>query len=164
MFKKRQFLIGFPAFGVVIGLSSLLSATAQISQQELQGQAFAQASPLIGNWRLTNMTESSAPTPMVPSAELTADFADNRISGSGGCNRFMGSYQTQGEQLTIGELASTFMACEESIMNQEVKYLSALQGAQRYEVNDQNQLTIFYQTEQESGVLRFIAQDVRALW
>ena len=164
MFRKRQLLIGFSAFAATIGLSSLLSATAEISRQAIQGQAFAQASPLIGNWRLTSMTEASAPTPMLPSAELTADFADNRISGSGGCNRFMGTFTTQGEQLTIGELASTFKACEEAVMNQEVKYLTALQGAQRYEVNDQNQLTIFYQTEQESGVLRFISQGVRSLW
>lgn len=162
MFRKSQFLIGFIAFGVVISLSLLPRATAQTGQ-EIQGQA-SQSSPLIGNWRLTNMTESSAPTPMVPSAELTADFVGNRISGSGGCNRFMGSYQTQGEQLTIGELASTFKACEEPIMNQEFKYLTALQGAQRYEVNDQRELTIFYQTEQESGVLRFISQGVRSLW
>lgn len=75
----------------------------------------------------------------------------------------MGGYQTQGEQLSIGPLASTFMACEEPIANQEFKYLNALQAAQRYEV-DQGQLTIFYQTEQESGVLRFTAQAVPGLW
>jgi heat shock protein HslJ len=103
---------------------------------------------------------------MVPSQniELTADFSDNRLSGSGGCNRFMGSYQTDGEQLSIGPLASTFKACEESLMNQEMRYLSALQGAQRYELNSQGYLTIAYQTAQESGVLRFVPQTVRALW
>lgn len=40
----------------------------------------------------------------------------------------------------------------------------ALQGAQRYEVSSQEELRIFYQTEQESGVLRFTAQPVRGLW
>ena len=49
-------------------------------------------------------------------------------------------------------------------MNQETKYLTALQGAQRYEVNSQGELQIFYQTAQESGVLRFTSQTVRALW
>jgi heat shock protein HslJ len=96
--------------------------------------------------------------PMLPSEELTAEFASDRISGSGGCNRFMGSYQTEGETLTIGPLASTFKACEESISTQETRYLQALQGAQRYEVTEQG-LTIDYQTEEGAGVLRFVQAD-----
>jgi heat shock protein HslJ len=97
---------------------------------------------------------------MVPpqTTELTADFSGDRISGSGGCNRFTGGFKTQGQQLSIGPLASTFMACEESVMTQETRYLTALQGAQRYEIDDQKQLTIVYQTEKTSGVLRFMAQ------
>lgn len=124
----------------------------------------AQASPSIqGNWRLANMSEDALPTPMLPSETLTAEFAGDRLSGSGGCNRFMGGFKTQDNQLTIEPLASTFKACETPIMDQEAKYLAALQGAQRYEVNDQG-LQIFYQTAQGSGVLRFTSQAVRALW
>jgi len=132
------------------------------------------SSSIVGSWRLANMTVSSAPTPMVPpqATELTAEFTGassepgkaDRVFGSGGCNRFMGVYTVQGDQLNIQPLASTFKACEQSIMNQEFKYLKALQGAQRYEVDDQGQLTIHYRTEQESGVLRFTTQTVRALW
>jgi heat shock protein HslJ len=48
-------------------------------------------------------------------------------------------------------------------MTQEFKYLQALQGAQRYEVNNQG-LQIFYKTDQGSGVLRFVSQSVRGLW
>ncbi|MGA9382136.1 MAG: META domain-containing protein [Phormidium sp.] len=124
----------------------------------------AQSSSLAGSWRLANMAETNLPTPMVPVGELTVNFADGRISGSGGCNRFMSSYETQGDRLTISQLASTFKACEETIMKQEFKYLKALQGAQRYEVDNQGQLTIYYQTDQESGVLRFTSQNVRGLW
>ncbi|QZZ22189.1 META domain-containing protein [Leptothermofonsia sichuanensis E412] len=118
-----------------------------------------------GSWRLANMSESSAPTPMVPPATpaLTADFSKGRITGSGGCNRFMGDYQTSADQLTIGPLASTFKACEEPILNQEFKFLKALQGAQRYEVNDDG-LQIFYTTEEGSGVLRFVSQAITGLW
>jgi heat shock protein HslJ len=137
--------------------------------QEFSGDVplqMAQTSSIAGNWRLANMTAGETPTPMVPSAdiELTADFADGRITGSGGCNRFMGGYELDGDRLTIGPLASTFKACEEPIMSQEMLYLNALQGAQRYELDTQGNLTIVYQTEQESGVLRFVPQTVRALW
>ncbi len=37
--------------------------------------------------------------------------AENRISGSDGCNRMMGSYLREGDRLTLGEMAGTKMAC-----------------------------------------------------
>lgn len=124
--------------------------------------------PLSGSWKLVNMTAANSPTPMLPVSEKVpiAEFTDGNISGSGGCNRFMGSYETKAGTLTISPLASTFMACEEPIMAQELKYLTALQGAQRYEV-EPGRLTIFYENEQGAGVLRFVSQNVepvRALW
>lgn len=36
---------------------------------------------------------------------------DNRIAGSDGCNRMMGSYNLDGDKLTFGQLAGTMMAC-----------------------------------------------------
>lgn len=152
---------------IAIGLISSVAATPVLAQQisdKLLPFQMAQTTPSIqGNWRLANMSEDAAPTPMLPSEELTADFSGDRLSGSGGCNRFMGGFQTQGNQLTIEPLASTFKACETPILEQESRYLTALQGARRYEVNDQG-LQIFYQTAQGSGVLRFTSQAVRALW
>jgi len=149
----------------VVGVSS---AIAQPLQQGVQPQHMAQSSSAIaGKWRLVNMTEGDSPMPMVlpRSPEVTAEFAGDRLSGSGGCNRFSGGFEASDASLAIGPLASTFKACEEAIMQQEVKYLQALQEAQRYEV-DRDGLQIFYQTEQGSGVLRFVAQTstVRALW
>lgn len=152
------------SIGITTGVMAANPVMAKHSSSE--NLLMAQASALTGSWRLVNMTESSAPTPMLPSpdTELTAEFADSRLSGSGGCNRFMGGYRTEGDQLSIEPLASTFKACEEPVMSQETRYLTALQGAQRYEVDNQGYLAIFYQTEQESGVLRFTSQTVQALW
>ncbi|MBE9013905.1 META domain-containing protein [Pseudanabaenaceae cyanobacterium LEGE 13415] len=124
----------------------------------------AQSPSLSGSWRLTSMAETALPTPMVPSGELTVDFAGDRISGSGGCNRFTGGYEAKGEQLIIGTLGSTRKACESGKMDQEMRYLMALQGAQRYEINSRGELSIFYETEQNSGVLRFTSSAVRGLW
>ncbi len=152
---------------MAVGFVGIVAATPVLAQQfphETRLLQMAQTSPSIqGSWRLANMSEDAAPTPMLPSEDLTADFSGDRLSGSGGCNRFMGGFKTQDNQLTIEPLASTFKACETPIMDQEARYLGALQGAQRYEVNDQG-LQIFYQTAQGSGVLRFTSQTVRALW
>lgn len=77
----------------------------------------------------------------------------------------MGSYE-KAQTPTVSPLASTFMACDKPLMTQELSFLTALQGAQRYEV-DQGQLTVFYENERGKGVLRFVSQNVepvRALW
>lgn len=134
----------------------------------------AQSSAIAGSWRLVSVgenTQNTVPadevtTTITPlqTTELTANFEGDRISGSGGCNRFTGSYQTDSNKLSVGALGSTRRACEEPVMNQEAKYLTALQGAQQYQVNSQGELQIFYQTAQKSGVLRFTSQTVRALW
>ncbi len=146
-----------------MGFAIAPTALAQHASEKTQPLQMAQSSSLIGSWRLANMTAPGSPMPMVPASELTADFANGRIAGSGGCNRFHGAYKTTGNQLSIGPLATTFKACEEGVMTQESNYLKALQAAQRYEVN-QNGLQIFYTTDQGSGVLRFVAQAVKGLW
>lgn len=159
--------VGIAAAAPALANSTVANpATPQHSSQNTQPFQVAESSSLTGSWRLVNMTEANSPTPMVPpqNTEPTAEFSGNRIAGSGGCNRFMGGYKIQDGQLSIGPLASTFMACEPPVMNQELKYLAALQGAQRYEIDDQGNLTIFYQTDQGSGVLRFVAQATKGLW
>jgi heat shock protein HslJ len=50
----------------------------------------------------------------VPGAEKvlpTIAFADGSVSGSAGCNTFNGSYTLSGDTLTLGQLATTNMAC-----------------------------------------------------
>jgi heat shock protein HslJ len=148
-----------------VGMAAVPPVIAQHPGEKTPSFQMAQASSLTGSWRLANMTAPGSPMPMLPAAEtgLTADFANGRISGSGGCNRFNGSYKTKGKQLSIGPLASTFKACEEGISRQESLYFKALEAAQRYEVNAQG-LQIFYKTAEGTGVLRFTAQNVRGLW
>lgn len=163
MIFQTRYSIGFASLIAITGLSLLTPAIAQSQEQtpllaETPVQ-MAQASSLTGSWKLANMTAGNSPMPMLPASDNvpTAEFQEGRIAGSGGCNRFMGGYETEGNQLKIGSLASTFMACEPGVMNQESTFLKALQGAQRYEVTDDG-LTIFYETEEGAGVLRFVAQ------
>lgn len=153
--------------GMVVALMiSLIGAAAPAVARPFFGAPLrmAQAASIAGSWRLVTMGDPSSPGVVPQATALTADFAEDRVTGSGGCNRFMGGYKTQDGQLSIGPLASTFKACEPTIMNQETRYLQALQGAQRYEIDGQRQLSIFYQTEQESGVLRFTTEPVQGLW
>lgn len=65
----------------------------------------------------------------------TLSFSDEgRIGGSGGCNRMFGQYETSGDTLKIHSIGATKMACMGPIMDQEMRYFSALQSATRYAI------------------------------
>src|SRR4029453_8993828 len=63
--------------------------------------------------------------------------ADERVSGSGGCNRFTGGYELAGDRLTFGRMAATMMACADA-MDTEKAFLSALQQAARARIKEQH--------------------------
>ena len=66
---------------------------------------------------------------VVEGTVVTVEFGtDGRVSGSGGCNRFSGEYTLGGDDLTIGPVASTRMACPEpvGVGEQESAYFAAL--------------------------------------
>jgi heat shock protein HslJ len=65
-------------------------------------------------WKLQALQSSSAPTliqPPGPPAELLLAVDQERVSGTGGCNRLIGGFRLAGEELSFSRLASTQMAC-----------------------------------------------------
>ena len=59
-----------------------------------------------------------------------------KVAGNASCNRFFGSSEINGGSIKLGAMGSTRMACPEPVMNQEAKYLEALQAAERFEWKD----------------------------
>lgn len=76
------------------------------------------------SWTLVEGTEITIPE----ESEMTIAFEAGRASGSGGCNRFTGSYEQDGESISLGRLASTRMACAEEVTNAERAYHTALES------------------------------------
>lgn len=81
--------------------------------------------------------------PVVDGSEVTLQFgADNRVSGSGGCNSFGGPYLVDGDSIAFGMLASTLMACmDEDLMQQEAAFFQALNAVSSYAIEG-NTLTL----------------------
>ncbi|MFZ4756819.1 MAG: META domain-containing protein [Burkholderiaceae bacterium] len=71
-------------------------------------------SPLDGSaWMLV---ELNAQSPATESATATLRFSGGRVSGSDGCNRFVGLYHAEGPALRIGrDLAATRRACSDAV-------------------------------------------------
>jgi heat shock protein HslJ len=98
------------------------------------------ASPALENtsWKLTGLGNSSvsAPSPQ-REAYFLLDPANHRVSGSGGCNRLMGSYELNGDQLKFGPMAGTRMACLEGI-DSEQAFLKSLAQVNRWKITGQS--------------------------
>ena len=77
-------------------------------------------------WKLIGLGDAPvAASSRQQEPHLILDPASRRVSGSGGCNRFTGSYELHGDQLTFGKMASTMMACPEGL-DAESMFLAAL--------------------------------------
>ena len=69
--------------------------------------------------------------------QATLTFLEaGKVGGNGSCNRFFGTAEIHGESIKFGPLGATRMACPEAVMNQETKYLRALQAAERFALKD----------------------------
>jgi heat shock protein HslJ len=66
--------------------------------------------------------------PVIDGISTELRFADEKVSGNGGCNRLSGSYTTKGGDIIFGALVATRMACPEKQMAQEAKLMSLLKG------------------------------------
>ena len=73
-------------------------------------------------------TGTQAVTSPIAGTTLTATFtAGGEVGGNAGCNNYSGPYKLDGTSLTVGPLATTMMACEQAILDQETAFLAALQ-------------------------------------
>jgi copper homeostasis protein (lipoprotein) len=64
-------------------------------------------------WKLQALQDSSGPTlfkPPGPTPELLLGVDQERVSGTGGCNRLIGGFRLAGEELSFSRLASTSAA------------------------------------------------------
>ena len=62
-------------------------------------------------------------------------YADGRVVGHGGCNRFFGGYKLDGDGLRFSALGSTKMACPGDIDRLESDFFSALGSAWHFKIS-----------------------------
>ena len=66
-------------------------------------------------------------------AHLVLDAKTERVSGSGGCNQFVGGWKVIGDRIEFGRMASTMMACAGG-MDAEGSFLKALGNVVRWRI------------------------------
>ncbi|WP_331609809.1 YbaY family lipoprotein [Povalibacter sp.] len=86
-------------------------------------------------WQLVRLGTTPAVIDSPQSApRLTLQASDKRVTGSGGCNRFTGSYTLEGQRLKFGPIAVTMMACVKG-MEQERAFHQALNQVTAWRMN-----------------------------
>ncbi len=118
--------------GVVVTVMGLVGCST--GDRTLPSDPTAAAGSLVGpTWHLTSIGGQ----PIFSGTTLTAEFSsEDRVSGTAGCNRYMGSAKAKAGRLSVGALGSTRMACDpEGVMAQEGRYLAALGAATSYTVS-----------------------------
>jgi heat shock protein HslJ len=113
------------------------------------------------DWTLVSYGSQNNPTVVLSATpkDITAKFSGGSITGSAGCNSYMGSYQIVGNSLTIAINSLTMMFCNPpEVMNQENTFISALKTAQSYQLIG-NKLKIPY----NGGVLIFTTNQLPPL-
>lgn len=105
--------------------------------------------PLTGiAWQLTDFFSPEG-TPVAATQGAHLKLTDNNlsVSGFGGCNRFVGAYQTApiaSHPLRFSRLASTRMLCANpETMKEEALFMETLAQTTQYEITDKT-LTLYY--------------------
>ena len=109
--------------------------TANLNLITVQRTAEQQASSLAGTrWELVQIDDQLIeldPNQRRPFILLATE--NNAVSGNAGCNSFAGTYAQEDDELTLGPLAITAMACIDS-METEQMFTERLAKMNRYEI------------------------------
>lgn len=81
---------------------------------------------------------------------------DGKVAGSGGCNRYFAQAKIKGDRIEIGKAGATMMACAEALMDQEGKFLAALEKATTFRIDGDGKL--FLLDADGTDILRFASQ------
>ena len=104
------------------GCSLLPASTPSLSPKSLSGT----------EWQLIAYGDPGALQFALEDHRPTLKFDETTLGGSSGCNSYGGDYTRKDERISVGDLASTLMAClDDGVMEQESAYLSILSQVEK---------------------------------
>jgi len=88
-------------------------------------------------WKLVALGDEPVTAhPNQKEAHLVLKPEQQRVTGSGGCNRFFSNYKLDGDKLSFGQAGSTMMACPAG-MDTEHKFLGTLARVSNWRISGQ---------------------------
>lgn len=153
------FVVSAVVLAVLIGCGPTGRDVPPAVDDEVSADSHAPAVPgdlTASTWRLEALGAGAAAASPIAGTEVSVTFtADGRISGTGGCNRFFGTYESgEGGSLTFSPLGATRMACPPEIMSQEDSFFVALGRVTSFAIEDDR---LSLAAGDEGRVVRFVA-------
>jgi heat shock protein HslJ len=85
--------------------------------------------------------------PLLDNSHLTLTLAsDGRAYGSAGCNHWFASYTLAHHHLSFGAPGRTRRLCAPAVMEQEQRFLQALETVRRWDIQPNEQLRLWPET------------------
>lgn len=81
---------------------------------------------------VTWIAEDIAGRGVIDNLQSTLRLEQGRVAGRAGCNRYTGEVKIEGGTLRFGPMAATRMMCPPAVMDQEQRFLEALQSVTSY--------------------------------
>ena len=108
-------------------------------------------------WNLVQLGDKTIPPAKDErqSPHIVLSSQDQRVSGSGGCNRLMGGYTLDGDKLRFSKMASTMMMCEEQAQTEHA-FLQSLDKVARFSLQG-DALTLWDEAGNALARLRAVA-------
>lgn len=114
-------------------------------------------------WTLTRMNGQAVNSDRV---FITLDEKGNKFNGSGGCNSIFGSFtfNAKSQNLTIGNVASTMMACADEKVNKLESEFTKEIGNQTFRVETSGTTLTFYKGKNKALEFRTEANNTNDIW
>lgn len=84
------------------------------------------------------LSQSATGITVAPGAALRIEFRDGQVSFSGGCNGHSGAATFDGDQLTVGPMMATMMACNQPLMEQDATVAALLNAGVTVQLDGDN--------------------------
>jgi heat shock protein HslJ len=97
------------------------------------GSAPTEVSLTTTDWRLVKLAGVEVKA-SAREAHIVLDAKTDRVSGSGGCNQFVGWWKLIGDRIEFGQMASTMMACADGMAG-EGKFMKVLGSVNRWRIS-----------------------------
>jgi len=121
------------------GMPYPASVSVVIGAETFKGCGGDPAALLHGGWRISQVDGKPVIAQTIPSLDFSAD---GKVSGNSSCNRVVGGYTLSGEGLSIGQLGSSMMMCEDSLMAQERVILEILRDVKGFAIGHDGALIL----------------------
>lgn len=83
------------------------------------------------SWELSQIIKRGKEQLIPQNANITINFADNKINGHSGVNNYFGGYKIKNNSILTANAATTLMAGPEELMKIEQRFLEILQNSPR---------------------------------